>query len=461
MKSALRLGIVPLFLALCLLLGGASAGGFWENMALQLIAVAILFGALIIRRGAPTSAPGRRLIALAGAIALLGLFQLVPLPPSLWSALPGRDGVARAFALMDLPLPWMPVSLDPAATIASLLWLLPAAAVMLGTVRLGSFKPVWIAWVVAAIASLSVVLGALQLAGGAGSPWYFYRITNAGATTGFFANSNHMATLLVAAIPFLAALYLHARRKRRSAQHATALLVMVGGAIAVVAVGIVINTSLAGLGLMVPALAASALMIRSRNRALPAWSGWAVGALLAASVAAIYLAPIGEGFRANNLTAAAAAADPESRATSLGITAKAAADHLPVGSGIGTFVNIYPAYEDPAAVDRRYMNHAHGDYHELLLETGLPGALLILLFLWWWGARSVAIWRAEDSDLFAMAATIASGVILAHSIVDYPLRTAAIAALFAACCALMAEPRARVGQREPERADKARHLSAD
>ena len=35
------------------------------------------------------------------------------------------------------------------------------------------------------------------------SPWYLYRYSNFGIATGFFANSNHMASLLVVSIPFV------------------------------------------------------------------------------------------------------------------------------------------------------------------------------------------------------------------------------------------------------------------
>jgi O-antigen ligase len=454
MVHYLRLGVVPAYILLCLLLGGASAGGYLENMALQLIAIPIIFWALIVRRGTPTAPAGRQLILLAGLIVLLALVQLVPLPPALWTALPGRAEIAAAFGLIGQPLPWLPVSLAPSRTLSSLLWLLPAFAVLLGIVRLGNFKANWIAWGIAVVAGASVALGALQVAGG--NSWYFYRITNFGQTTGFFANANHMATLLVVAIPFLAALYLSASRKGRSTQRSSGMLVILGGALAVVLVGIVINTSLAGIGLTVPAAAASLLMIRGRNRKLPAWSAWLIALLMAGAVAAVYLAPI-----SNNLTSTGARSDPASRYISFRTSSRAAADYLPFGSGIGTFPQIYPTREDPATVDRYYMNHVHSDYIELALETGMAGMLLLLVFLLWWFRRTYAIWRAAESDYFALAATIASGVILAHSLVDYPLRTAAIAAVFAACCALMAEPRPRVRQREAARESKARHLSAD
>jgi O-antigen ligase len=174
-------------------------------------------------------------------------------------------------------------------------------------------------------------------------------------------------------------------------------------------------------------------------------------------VAVVFSAPLG-----NNLTSEEARGKEESRYTSFTRTLEAAGAYMPVGSGIGTFQEIYPGREDPAATTRWYMNHVHGDYIELALETGAPGLLVILLFLAWWMRRVFSIWSADDPDYYARAATIASAAILAHSIVDYPLRTAAISALFAMCCALMAEPRARVRQNhKPPPEEQARHLSAD
>ncbi len=455
-----RLGTVPAFLLLCLIFGGASAAGFWPNMGLQLAAIGIICWSLIVRRGTPMAPASRQLLVLTALMLLVPLLQLIPLPPGIWTALPGRQHVADGFAMVGQPLPWLPISLAPGRTEASLLWLLPALAVLLGIVRLGNYRATWIAWTAASVAAFSVAIGALQLAGGERGGWYFYKITNFGATVGFFANANHLATLLVASIPLLTALYLNARSRGRSTKRASGLLVMLGGAIAVIMVGIVINASLAGIGLMMPSLAASALMIwRARRKGgLPLWSGALLLLLIAGAVTAIYLAPIH-----NNLTSAGARNDPTSRFLSFENSSKAAGDYMPLGSGLGSFQQIYPSYEDPGAVTRFYMNHVHGDYIELALETGIPGIFVLFLFLLWWVRRTTAIWRAEEADHFALGATVASGLMLAHSLVDYPLRTAALSALFAACLALMAEPRPRARQREREAApeNKARHLSAD
>ena len=456
MTHYLRLGLIPFYLVLCLIFGGASLAGYWANMGLQLVAIPIIVWSLVVRRSNPMPKPARQLLAILVMLLLLGLLQLIPLPPSLWTALPGRAPVAEGFRLIGQPLPWLPLSLAPYEGVASLLWLLPPIAVLLGIFQLGGFKSPWLAWSLAGVTAASVLIGALQLVGGTDSPWYFYEVTNYGSTTGFFSNANHLATLLIATIPFLAALYVRARSQGRSIQKSSALFVVLAGALVVIFVGLVTNSSLAGLGLSVPVTAASLMMILPPSRKLRIVGLVLIAGLTVASIGAVFTAPF-----QNNLTTTAAQHSQVSRYTSFTRSIAATKDYLPFGSGIGSFVQIYQEREDPASVATVFMNHVHGDYIEVALETGIPGLLLVLLFFAWWLRRTIAIWNAEEVDYFAMAATIASAAILAHSAVDYPLRTVAIAALFAMCCGLMAEPRARVRNKKVETKDAARHLSAD
>ena len=456
MTHYLRVAVIPLYLLLCLVLGGASGGGILINMVLQLLAIPLILWSLLARRGSPLPSAGRQLLVLLFLGVLLVLLQLVPLPPSVWTQLPGREPFAEGFRLLGQPLPWAPLSLAPHRTISSALWTLPAVAVFLGMLRLGNFKPSWLAWTLVIVTSVAVAIGALQVSGGLDSPLYFYQIANRGLATGFFANSNNMAEMLVVTIPFLGALYVGAQRGQQSLQKSSGLFVVLAGALSVLLVGIAVNGSLAGIGLAVPASAATALMIVFRRRALPLWAVGVGALLLAASAVAVLNVP-----SQSSLMAEEATRGEESRLSQLKSSLAAAKDFMPVGSGIGTFPEIYPRYEDPAKVTRWYLNHVHNDYVELGMETGLPGMALILLFLLWWGWRAFAIWRAEEPDHFARAATIASAVMLAHSLVEFPLRTAAISAMFAVCCALMAEARSRTRDRKREEKGRARHLSAD
>jgi hypothetical protein len=460
--------IVPAYLGLCLLLGGASAAGFGANLLLQLLAIPMIGAGLLAVRRSPLARSGHQLLLIMLLAVLLIAVQLVPLPPALWTALPGRGPVAEGFEALGYALPWLPLSLTPHATIASALWLLPAAAVLLGILRLGAYQPRALAWTVIAITAASVLVGALQLTGGDASLWYFYEITNYGQTTGFFSNANHLATLLLATLPLLAALWASYRSGRRSGKQASAFLLMVGGFTMVVLVGLAINGSLAGLGLAAPVTTASLMLAFGGGRSRLVRRLGPVALLLCVAGGAVlaFSSPMG-----NNLTTVEAREDESSRFVSINRTIEASRDYLPVGSGIGSFVPIYRQYEERDAVTRFFMNHVHSDYVELLLETGLAGMLLILLFLLWWIRQTVRIWSDGEADLFARAATVATAAILLHSLVDYPLRTAAISALFACCIALMAEPRPRATAAErrirAEEADPrprgagARHLSAD
>jgi O-antigen ligase len=445
---------VPVYLIFCLLLGGASAAGFFANLLLQLSALPIIGWALLERRNTPMPRASRRLLVLVALLIIVIGIQLVPLPPAIWSFLPGRAQIASGYQLLGIPLPWLPISVAPHETIASAMWLLPAVAVLLGMVKLGAFRPAWIALAIIGVTVAAIALGAIQRAGNMAA--YIYDITNVGMATGFFSNGNHMATLLMTAIPFTAALYLTERGKSRSAQRSSGLLVLLAGTLGVLVVGVAINGSLAGLGLTVPVVAATGLMLLSRRGKLPAWSPLVVVALAAAGIAITFSTPLG-----NNLTTEEARSVPFSRYTSFSKTIEAATDFAPTGSGIGTFKTIYPMYEDHDTLTTTYVNHTHNDYLEVALEAGLPGLVVLALFLIWWARRALATWYAEEVDQFARAASIASAAMLAHSIVDYPLRTAALSATFAVCCALMAEARPWVRQRERRSQDEARHLSAD
>jgi O-antigen ligase len=326
--------------------------------------------------------------------------------------------------------------------------------------RLGAFREQWMALALVLSALIGVVLGALQVSGtgDVGSHWYFYAVTNSGAAVGFFANANHMAILLVTTLPFLVAMYEveGSRSSSLRAQASAGKVAILGGTLVVILVGIALNGSLAGFALGAIVVAAS-LFVRARlDRPVARWVIAAVGLGGLVAIATLVVSPM-----QNNLTGTGVEKDYGSRYTSFTNSLHATVDHFPVGSGIGSFANVYPAYENPAWVDRWYVNHVHNDYIEIALEAGLPGILLMAAFLLWWMQRVVAIWRAPTIDHFARAATIASGAILLHSLVDFPLRTTAISAVFAFCIALMVGVRRRSAVEAPveEHDQGARHLS--
>ena len=134
---ALWLGTAAV-ICLSLMLGGGTHQGLWSDAIVQLASL-LLLGLLLL--GAPASSIPSATATRGGdrrlVIALLPLLQLVRLPPMLWTLLPGRGAFAAAYREANISLPWLPISLDPAATWRSFLALAPPVAVFLATALLG------------------------------------------------------------------------------------------------------------------------------------------------------------------------------------------------------------------------------------------------------------------------------------------------------------------------------------
>jgi O-antigen ligase len=106
-------------------------------------------------------------------------------------------------------------------------------------------------------------------------------------------------------------------------------------------------------------------------------------------------------------------------------------DYLPLGSGVGSYVEVYQIHEPFELLRPTYSNHAHNEYLEVALTAGVPGMLLIavaaiLVLAAAWRNRSGA---SPERLLGRLGVTII--VILAcASVTDYPLRTPILASLF-------------------------------
>ena len=426
------------YLVACLLLGGASAAGAAANALLQLVAVALIL-LWLWRRDTPLPREARVPLWIGGAFLLVGLLSLIPLTPSLWTALPLRDQILSGFQLIGMQPPAIPLSLAPPSTIWSLLSLLPPAAMFL------------------IVASLSIVLGAFQLLGGPESPLRPYAVTNAGSPVGFFANVNHEATLLLCCLPFIAFLAGRAAgRRSRSKRSGGAILSVALGLFLVV--GIAISGSSAGYGLFLPAALASLLIYRRAVVGRIAWP-WTAGM---AAILVVFAIVAVRGPLSSEAFEGDLSNQPTSRRVLAATTTRAIADSFPAGTGLGTFSTVYRRYENPDRVTRQYANHAHNDYLEIALELGIAGLLLVLAFIAWWAAALVRVWRSEVPGAgMARAASVAIGVVLLHSIVDYPLRTAAIAAVVGFACALLVPAsRREVEDSDVENGSDLRHLEA-
>jgi hypothetical protein len=430
--AGLFVGYTGFVVILALLFGGGTRQGLWSDVIVQLAALPLLVWALLRLTSAP---PTRLPLLLLCAILVLPLLQLIPLPPALWTALPGRAEIRSAYEIAGIGLPWLPVSLDPASTWRGLLSLLPAAGVALAMLSLDDRARRIPIVLVLGIVFVSVPLDLLQMMGGLDSPLRFYAVTNPDRAVGFFANANHNATLLICAIPFAAAYAVGLAREhgqnRRVAIALSALL------LAAIVVGLTMTRSRAGLALgFVAGLSCVLLVWRQRQGASGRrLVGFAIGANLLALLIAFQFGFVGLMQRIDN-----AEVIDDIRWPVAAVTWQASLAFVPLGSGLGTFVPVYEMFAPRQLLIDRFVNHVHNDWLELWLVGGVPALILAAVFLAWFTMASIRVWRSGVPDLniaMARAASIAIVLMLLHSLADYPLRTITLSVLFALACSIL------------------------
>lgn len=190
-------------LALSVFLGGGTRSGFATDLLLQLGCIPALIGALFLYD--PDSRPPSGRVALFCLLMVaVPLLQLVPLPPWLWTHLPGRGLAAATYATLGESVPWRPLSLTPRDTWLALTSLIVPITMVLLVSRMNYIDRRFLVAVAIVLATLSSVLGLVQIAGGQQSAFRFYAITNPTDAVGFFANRNHFATFMAASLLLLA-----------------------------------------------------------------------------------------------------------------------------------------------------------------------------------------------------------------------------------------------------------------
>ncbi len=127
--------------------------------------------------------------------------------------------------------------------------------------------------------------------------------------------------------------------------------------------------------------------------------------------------------------------------------------YLPFGSGFGSFDSAFRRYEPSGLLSTIYMNEAHNEPLQLVIEGGAPALLLLLGFLAWWGwtsTRVTAPSRPPSGRALSIAWVTAMVILMASSVVDYPLRTPLLSALFAIGIVEMARSARRSSGSGPE-----------
>lgn len=375
---------------------------------------------------------------------ILGLIQWLPLPIAV------RPIGSDADLLGDDSMSWNRITMDPQATQEAMwrLLLLFGYFLMLTTSLRTRRRLSLLVWATVISGCAISILALFNHA--APERAILWRFDPESAAFGPFANRAYFAAFVELVMPFaLAPLIVSPRR--------CDYWPILGVAVLLMSVAVVASASRAGVVLIV--LEVVALMIlRGGER----FRRFVVGLVLALSVAGVvWLTAEGaidrllQRFRQETLVVNPAS--PTSRLTIWRTTLTMIADQPLLGVGVGAFGVAYPRYDTGNGL--RVTTHAHNDFLHLIGETGVVGGLMCLLFLLFGLRVARRTLRRAEAELRppAMAAAVACGALVLHSLVDVPLHVMANALGFLSAMAVLltiqrisALPRASSSARSPE-----------
>lgn len=443
----LMLGI---FLTSLIFFGGSSRYDRVVQVPVRLIAVGVLIWATFRSADAAPYAIRFPVILLGGAILLVSL-QLIPLPPFIWTALPGRLDFAGVAALAGFAQPWRPLALVPDLAFNALASLTVPAATMYALSVSTIAKNDRINIILLSIVCFSLIIGMLQIVLGSGVITGIYMTGEAPDASGIFANRNHQGLLLAIGFPLLFGWkdLRHGGGRGASARWAGGIFLAVL-VIIVIATGSRAGALLSLLGLL-GGLAVFWSWFRRHRNARRASRTIILGvvALVAAltSVALVF----GRAEAIDRIFSVDPAGDK--RIQAIPVLFDMLWAYFPVGSGFGSFDLAFRKAEPFALLDGTYFNQAHNDLIQVIIEGGASGLLLMLAALGWLALATVRLWRdggTRGEIVQGRAASVALLLMLIASTVDYPLRTPIMMAIACMLTFLMAIGLDSLGEDTPD-----------
>lgn len=418
--------------------GGGSA--FADTMSLlyvRLTAVMALV-AFFLTPARPDWRSYRAPMLMLSVLAIIMIVQLVPLPPLIWTSLPGREPYLEAARALDVDQPWRPLSLTPDLTANSLVALVVPAAVLVGFSKITPEQRDRLLLGFIVLCLVSIVLGVAQIGSGDQSALYWYKRTYPGTAVGLLANRNHQGAMLAMLFP---ALYVWVQSPSRDRRW-TRWRLAIAGTLSIIAIPVVLATgSRAGVLLSLFAIAVAMIAISGRPARGSIMVRYANSIRIAVATMLIAMAVVtwqfGRALSIQRLVGGAPGVEEDLRFRYMPYVWNIVVKTFPAGTGFGSFDPIFRQYEPDAILKNTYFNHAHNELLELAMTAGFAGALLLVVFLFWWASRIVVAVRNRrhtPQRHTALLGAIMVAVLLLASLVDYPLRTPLLEAWFTIAC---------------------------
>ncbi|HVN31474.1 MAG TPA: O-antigen ligase family protein [Thermoanaerobaculaceae bacterium] len=412
----------------------------WSHGVLQITACLLLALAALSMKHASDLRPAVLPAACIAAVALLGALQASTFPVSIVRTISpeharlqalARETLAKAGFTGEVP---SALSLAPSASRhAALTFAAVAACVIAGCAMRVRRERRVIAFALLASAMLQVLYGASALAMRGATIWGRSVAGGAGRLRGSFVNADHLAFYLELALPVAFAWGWWAVRRAREATAPERRIALVAGPVLIwltLFVGLAFTGSRAGLvAAMTGTVVQGVLLAASRRRWRGGITGVLVGLVGVGAVAAVGLQQGLGRWLATSQHELTWNDRLKVYATSWDLWHR-----FPwTGAGLSSFRDAFSLLAPRELTGVTYW-HAHNDYLEVLVTTGIVGAVLIAVAA---GVSAVRLARGlregerTEDRAAALAALGALAAVAVHSCLDFGLSMPANAATLA------------------------------
>jgi O-antigen ligase/tetratricopeptide (TPR) repeat protein len=366
------------------------------------------------------------------------LIQLIPLPSGIIKVIsPETYNLYKETILINEPLTWVSLSINKKATLMEFFRITAYVAFYILTMQLLTKKDILkktIA-VIIAFASLLSFLGILQHILSNNKIFWFRELTQGGTPFGPYVNRNHYAGLMEMLFPLVLSLFLFYKphvtynsfrekiteifnRKR------TNIYILLGFAAILIGTSIFLSLSRSGIvSLCLSMIIFGVMFIAKGTNRKRGIIIIIIFILIVLSVGWFGWGPIFERFeRVKNAQGDISELRIEIWKDSRNIIR----DFPVIGTGFGSFINIYPKYRTISGDG--IADHAHNDYIELFSDGGAIAFLISVCFLLTLLYKSYRAFlkRHEIYSIYLFIGSIAGMLsILIHSITDFNLHIGA------------------------------------
>lgn len=361
---------------------------------------------------------------------------LLPLTTEVWKLLPGRLNYQPAISWLanNETNSTLSLSLIHNRTVSSLILLIALVSLFISTSLQSFSNKKKILSLILLIACIQGVWGAIQFS--TNNPqWYPFNSGHSNINAiGTYLNRDHFVFLAYMTLPIailmLGESYLSIRKNSNKNQYALIKTIGLSLAIIILICSAFFSRSRAGISLTVLATIAATLILTRQS------GSWRQLGIIAIIIASSLATAISTGILSTLNRFIILNPFEDGRWEIFHYTLEGIKMFWPLGSGVGTFQEIYATIQP--FTQKNFINHVHNDYLELLFEMGVAGAIILTLALIIYIKSWLKASKEKNINIKTTRMIVGLSLLLSalHGLVDFNLHTPANQVIFVVFCAV-------------------------